>query len=168
MDIFNDANYLVLVSIAAVVLLLFVLLIIVYTIKIRSINQKSIDMQNRLDQSIERADLMEESLNEVRRLNSIQLDEINGNDKSKEKLNREIKKLKHEVQVKTDEAVISQNMLDGLIRDKNEFDKNIKEMQEVLDKHEKSLDVANKRNEFWVEQMTELRTKYEALRLKLK
>ncbi|HIP60983.1 MAG TPA: hypothetical protein EYG98_00315 [Sulfurovum sp.] len=112
--------------------------------------------------------LLEESLNEVRILNSSQLQELGQQSTIKEQYQSEIEKLSKELEVSNEKIEKGNKQILMIEKDKSELGANMNNAKESLAKSEEALLVASKRNEFWVEQMAEMRVKYDALRLKLK
>ncbi len=168
LGILDDISLMVLASIVISVILAFILVVVIFTMKFKSHQDKNSQLIDRLAEKIEKVSLLEESLNEVRILNSTQLLELKQQGEIKEKFQSEIKKLSKELELANTKIEKSYQEILSLEKDKSELGANIANAKESLEKSEESLLIASKRNEFWVEQMAEIRVKYDALRLKLK
>ena len=164
----ENIDMLVLAGIVSAVALAFVLVVIIFTVKFRAQQEHIANLSEALGEKEERACLMEESLNEVRILNSTQLKELGKDAQKRETLNEEIQRL-------TMAAEKSQNRIEILQKEIAKLKKSNSVQQVQIEEKEKEIftleeEVRNttRRNEFWVEQMTEVRTKYDALKLKVK
>ncbi|NKQ40403.1 MAG: hypothetical protein HF962_02405 [Sulfurovum sp.] len=165
---FENINMMVLSGIVVVVLLAFLLVVVVFTVKFRSQHEKIVQLKEMLEDKIGKTILVEESLSEVRILNASQLQELSQQDDIKCRLQKEIDTLTEQLQKANDKIEKSSSTIISLEKDKSELGANVQNTKEILLKAEEALEHTTKRNEFWVEQMTEVRTKYEALKLKVK
>ncbi len=165
---FENADLMVLGSIIAVVALGVVLVIIIFTVKFKSQHEVIDQLKHTLEDKIEKANLLDESLSEVRILNASQLQELSQQEEKRAKLHEEIDTLTAELKKANDKIEELNSKIVSLEIDKSELGANVKNAKERVVELEEALAHATKRNEFWVEQMTEVRTKYEALKLKMR
>jgi len=168
LSLLDDISLMVLASIVISIVLAFVLVVVIFSVKFKSHQEKNIQLRERLEEKIVKVSLLEESLNEVRILNSSQLQELGQQNTIKEQYQSEIEKLSKELEVANEKIEKGNRQILMIEKDKSELGANMNNAKESLAKSEEALLVASKRNEFWVEQMAEMRVKYDALRLKLK
>jgi len=165
---FDNINMLVLASIVAAVLLAFVLVVMVFSVRLRSWQERNRELKETIETQAEKIALLDESLNEVRVLNASQLQELGQQEEIKEKLKEEISKLESQLKEAQERIEKSLKEIMALEKNKSELGANFANARETIEKLEEALTHATKRNEFWVEQMAEVRTKYEALKLKVR
>ncbi len=163
----DNINMMVLASIVIVVLLAFILVVVVFTVKLKSQQEKSRSFKEERDEKHEKITLLEESLSDVRILNASLEQELSQQEGIKSKLQAEIDALTAKLQISDDKIEALNTQIITLEKNKSELGASVQYTKESLVKLEDALEQATKRNEFWVEQMTEVRTKYEALRLKM-
>ena len=168
LSLLDDISLMVLASIVISIVLAFVLVVVIFSVKFKSHQEKNIQLRERLEEKIVKISLLEESLNEVRILNNAQLQELRQQNTIKEQYQSEIEKLSKELEVANEKIEKGNRQILMIEKDKSELGANMNNAKESLAKSEEALLVASKRNEFWVEQMAEMRVKYDALRLKLK
>jgi chromosome segregation ATPase len=167
-DFLENVDMMVLASIIVVVILAFVLVVIVFTIKFKTHYERIKQLQENLDSKSEKSLLLEESLSEARILNATHQQELNQQDGLKAKLQGEIDALTLKLQTAEEKIENLNSNIVMLEKSKSELGASLQHTKESVLKLEDTLEQASKRNEFWVEQMTEVRTKYEALKLKIK
>ena len=164
----ENTDMMVLGSIVAVVILAFLLVVLIFTVKFKSQQEQTRVLQERLDEKKKKVILLEESMAEVRTVNTSQLQELNQQSGIREKLQTEIKLLSSQLDVSNEKIEALNMQILSLEKEKSTLDANVQNSQANLLKLEEALEHATRRNEFWVEQMTEVRTKYEALKLKVR
>ncbi len=165
---FDNINMLVLAGIIAAVLLAFVLVVMIFAVRLRSWQEKNKELKNTIEVQSEKIALLDESLGEVRILNASQLQELGQQEEIKDAFKEEISKLENQLKEVQEEIEASRKEAMSLEKSNSELSANFANAKEAVEKLEEKLEQANKRNEFWVEQMTEVRTKYEALKLKVR
>jgi len=164
----DNINMLVLAGIVAVVLLAFVLVVIVFSVRLRSWQGRNQELKATIEAQDEKITLLNESLNEVRVLHASQLQELGQQEEIKEKLKEEIKKLENQLKEAQERIEKYSTEVMALEKSKSELGANFSNAKERVETLEEALAHATKRNEFWVEQMAEVRTKYDALKLKVR
>jgi chromosome segregation ATPase len=164
----DNINMMVLASIVIAVLLAFVLVVVVFAVKLKSQQEKSRSFKEERDERHEKITLLEESLSDVRILNASLEQELSQQEGIKSALQAEIDALTAKLQISDAKIETLNTQIVTLEKNKSELGASVQYTKESLAKLEDALEQATKRNEFWVEQMTEIRTKYEALKLKLK
>jgi chromosome segregation ATPase len=142
--------------------------VVVFTVKLKSQQEKSRSFKEDRDEKHERITLLEESLSDVRILNASLEQELGQQEGIRSALQAEIDTLMAKLQASDAKIEALNTEIVALEKNKSELGASVQYTKESLAKLEDALEQATKRNEFWVEQMTEIRTKYEALKLKLK
>ena len=164
----ENIDMMVLSSIIAVVILAFMLVVIIFAVKFKTQHEQNRQLKEHIEEKTERIALLEESLNEVRILNASLQQELGQQEALRAKLQEEIDALTAKLQSADDKTEGLAKQILSLEKDKSELGATLTHTKENLLKLEEALAQATKRNEFWVEQMTEVRTKYDALKLKMK
>ncbi len=164
----DNINMMVLASIVAAVLLAFVLVVIIFSIRLRGCHERSGELGAVIQKQEDEIKLLEESLNEVRIVNASQLQELGQQEGIRDTLNEEIARLEEVLQKSDKKIETLQAEIMALEKNKSELGAHFANAKETVEKLEEALAHATKRNEFWVEQMAEVRTKYEALKLKVR
>jgi chromosome segregation ATPase len=164
----ENIDMMVLSSIIAVVILAFMLVVIIFAVKFKTQHEQNRQLKEHIEEKTERIALLEESLNKVRILNASLQQELGQQEELRAKLQEEIDALTMKLQSADDKTEELAKQILSLEKDKSELGATLTHTKESLLKLEEALAQATKRNEFWVEQMTEVRTKYDALKLKMK
>ena len=167
-DFLDNANMLIAYSILLVVILGVVLVIIVFTVKYKSYQDKNNYLGNFLSECKQKSVVLNKKLDEQIKLNVEQGKEIAGIGAMKNQFQKELERL-HEKIVSHDinSKQAGERILE-LEKVRSDLEANIANANTNESKAQGALSDALKRNEFWVEQMSELRVKYEALQLKLR
>lgn len=165
---FDTINALVLSAVVASVILAFILLVVLFSMRLKGCQEKNTRLKNALDKEREKASLFEESLAEVRIQNASQAEELGQQDEIKEALRKEIGRLEKNLEEAEKKSTQLQKKSVVLEKREAELSKRISDEREHIAQLNEALGQATRRNEFWVEQMTEVRIKYEALKLKVK
>lgn len=168
LEIFSNVNMLVVYSILLVVALVAVLVIIVFTVKYKSYQDKNSNLVEFLHECKTKSSILSDRLDSQLELNSKQAQEIAGIDAMKNQFQKELERLHDKIvslESRNEEA--SARILE-LEKVRSDLEANIINARDNESKSELALVDALKRNEFWVDQMSELRVKYEALQLKLR
>ena len=164
----ENINMMVLSSIVIVVFLAFMLVVVVFTVKFKSQQENNRSLRKKLDEKLEKLVLLEDSLSKIQTINTSQMQKLKQQKEIKIKLEKEIDLLYKKLKNITEKTETLNIKIASLEKEKSELGATLHHTKEELKKLEEALEHANKRNEFWVEQMTEVRTKYEALKLKVK
>jgi len=155
-------------SILLVVALVVVLVIIVFTVKYKSYQDKNSNLVEFLGECKKKSTMLSTKLDEQVKINSEQAQEIAGIDAMKNQFQKELERLHDKIVSLESRNEVSSARILELEKVRSDLEANITNARGNEGKAEKALADALKRNEFWVEQMSELRVKYEALQLKLR
>ena len=164
----DNINMMAFASIVAVVVLAFILVVIISSVKLRGSHERNSELKAIIETQAEEIKLLEESLNDVRVVNASQLQELGQQEEIKRTLKEEISRLEEVLGKAKEKIEALQAEIMALEKNKSELGANFANAKETAEKLEEALAHATKRNEFWVEQMAEVRTKYEALKLKVR
>jgi chromosome segregation ATPase len=157
----------VLGSIVGSVVLAFVLIVVIFSVKIKSQQDRIVSLKGRLSDSEGELESLKKSISqyENREIDSSRQIEIFQNTEGK--LHQIISDIEHQ----RDEARSTIGDLDKKIaklkKEKKVIIDSAEKIQHKLDSALEEIDDVHKRNEFWIDQISELRTKYDAIRQKL-
>ncbi|WP_457606542.1 hypothetical protein [Nitratifractor sp.] len=155
-------------AIVASVILAFILVVVIFSVRYKSQQEKILELRERLGEKKEKIDLLEESLREVQILNASQLQEIQQYQDLEERYRKEQEKIEEQLKAARERIEEQQERISTLHGEKKELEAKLGNALENLAKVEEEMEKVLKRNEFWVEQLSELRTKHEALKLRLR
>jgi len=155
-------------SILLVVALAVILVIIVFTVKYKSFQDKNNHLANRLQESISNYNQLSDKFDQQSDTNLKQAKEIASIDAMKMQFQQELERLHGKILSLEQDNQTANNRILELEKIRSELEAHIKNANTNESKAQQALDDAQKRNEFWVDQMQELRVKYEALQLKLR
>ncbi len=155
-------------AIVASVILAFVLVVVIFSVRYKSQQEKIEDLKFRLGEKKERIALLEESLREVQILNASQLQEIQQYQDLEERFAKEQEKIETQLKAAKERIEAQMEKISSLEGTRRELEAKLENAQENLAKAEEEVDKALQRNEFWVQQLSELRTKHEAVKMRLR
>ena len=155
-------------AIVASIVLAFILVVVIFSVRYKSLLEKIDDLKLRLGEKKEKIGLLEESLREVQILNASQLQEIQQYQDLEERFKKEQEKIEEELHQAKERIEAQMAKISSLEGNRRELAAKLENALENLGKAEEEIENVRKRNEFWVEQLSELRTKHEALKLRLR
>ncbi len=155
-------------AIVASIVLAFILVVVIFSVRYKSLLEKIDDLKLRLGEKKEKIGLLEESLREVQILNASQLQEIQQYQDLEERFKKEQEKIEEELHQAKERIEAQMEKISSLEGNRRELEAKLENALENLGKAEEEIENVRKRNEFWVEQLSELRTKHEALKLRLR
>ena len=155
-------------SILLVVALAIVLVIIVFTVRYKSFQDKNNHLANSLQESISSYNQLSDKFDQQSDTNLKQAKEIASIDAMKMQFQQELERLHSKIVSLEQENQTANNRILELEKVRSELEAHMKNASTNESKAQQALDDALKRNEFWVDQMQELRVKYEALQFKMR
>ena len=155
-------------SILLVVALAIVLVIIVFTVRYKSFQDKNNHLANSLQESISSYNQLSDKFDQQSDTNLKQAKEIASIDAMKMQFQQELERLHSKIVSLEQENQTANNRILELEKVRSELEAHMKNANANESKAQQALDDALKRNEFWVDQMQELRVKYEALQFKMR
>ncbi len=168
LDVLSGLDKMVLGSIVGSVILAFFLLIAVFSVKIKSQQDRIGALRKAFENCTQETQKYKETIadhlrrdTDTQRVMEQYRQEADQHRETEASLRRELKKVHHTVKELRQAAALFEEVKQKLVRETE------KTRQELLASREE-VQAVLRRNEFWVEQLSELRTKHEALKLKLK
>jgi len=155
-------------AIVASAILAFILVVVIFSVRYKSLYEKIADLQERLKEREEKIALLEESMREVQILNATQLQEIQQYQTLEERYKAEQSKIEEQLALAKERIDAQREKIADLEAKKAELEANLHNARENLAKANEEIENVRKRNEFWVEHLSELRTKHEAVKSKLR
>ncbi len=155
-------------AIVASAILAFILVVVIFSVRYKSLYEKIADLRERLKDREEKIALLEESMREVQILNATQLQEIQQYQNLEERYKAEQSKIEEQLALAKERIEAQREKIADLEAKKAELEANLHNARENLAKANEEIENVRKRNEFWVEQLSELRTKHEAVKSKLR
>jgi chromosome segregation ATPase len=155
-------------AIAASIILAFILVVVIFSVRYKSQYEKIADLRERLKEKEEKIALLEESMKEVQILNATQLQEIQQYQDLEERYKAEKAKVEEQLALAKERIEAQREKIADLEAKRAELEANLNNTRENLAKANEEIENVRKRNEFWVEQLSELRTKHEAVKSKLR
>ena len=155
-------------AIAASIVLAFILVVVIFSVRYKSLLEKIDDLKYRLGEKKEKISLLEESLREVQILNASQVQEIQQYQNLEERFRKEQEKIEEQLRQAKERIEAQMEKISSLEGSRRELEAKLENALGNLGKAEEEIENVRKRNEFWVEQLSELRTKHEALKLRLR
>jgi chromosome segregation ATPase len=168
LEVLSGIDKMVLGSIVGSVVLAFILLVVIFSVKIKYQQDKIVLLKDELGNKINKVKdqakvISKHELNESDAKKALE----NYKDLEK-KLKKEIEALKKEKDKFLDSIKELESTVKKLNKEKQTIMAGAKKAQNELDSIQNEIDDSRKRNEFWIDQLSELRTKHEALKHKLK
>ena len=155
-------------AIVASVVLAFILVVVIFSVHHKGQLEKIGELQERLKEKKEKIALLEESLREVQILNASQLNEIQQYQDLEERYRKEQEKIEQQLKQAKEHIEAQREKIASLEGGTQALEAKLANALENLGKAEEEIEKVRKRNEFWVEQLSELRTKHEAVKLRLR
>ncbi len=155
-------------AIVASVILAFVLVVVIFSVRYKGQYEKIADLGERLKEREEKILLLEESLREVQILNATQLQEIGQYQDLEARYKAEKAKVEEQLALAKERIDTQREKIADLEAKRAELEAHLHNTRDNLAKANEEIENVRKRNEFWVEQLSELRTKYEAIKSKLR
>lgn len=155
-------------AIVASVILAFILVVVIFSVRYKSQQEKIDDLKYRLAEKKEKIGLLEESLREVQILNASQLQEIQQYQNLEERFKKEQEKIEEQLKAAKERIEAQMEKISALEGSRRELEAKLGNALENLAKAEEEVEKAVQRNEFWVQQLSELRTKHEAVKMRLR
>ncbi|WP_292655725.1 hypothetical protein [Nitratifractor sp.] len=155
-------------AIVASVFLAFVLVVVIFSVRYKGQYEKIEDLRDRLKEREEKITMLEESLREVQILNASQRQEIQQFQDLEERYKAEKNKVEEQLALAKERIEAQREKIADLEGKRKELEVTLENTRENLAKANEEIENVRKRNEFWVEQLSELRTKHEAIKSRLR
>jgi septal ring factor EnvC (AmiA/AmiB activator) len=155
-------------AVVAAVVLSFMLVIIIYAVRSKAQQEKLSAMSDLLVAKEEKIDFLEREIEDLKVVEKARSEEAARFEEIKKRYRNEKRKLEGIIEEAKDFVEKQQCKIAELSTRNRELTAENEALRESLDRIEEEMDSVLKRNEFWVEQIAELRTKYDALKMRAK
>jgi chromosome segregation ATPase len=168
LDLLSNVDKMVMGSIVGSIVLAFVLLVVIFSVKIRAQQETIVQLREALREKILHIRTLEKEASE-------QVKTVTEAQQQKAAVEEEQAALTKRLEEARQHILEDEETIASLKRQLKEHEEQVqaeqkarRELEARLEKADEEKEAILRRNEFWVEQLSELRTKYEALRHKLK
>jgi len=168
LELLSNLDKMVLGSIVGSVVLAFLLLIVVFSVKIKSQQDRIRLMDQERDRAEQSIRDLETKLEESRRKETDGQRVMEHYEQHQDEQQKQIEKLHSSLEIRREALSKLEKKVSELEREKQEARDAQAKAEADLRAARDEIEAVLKRNEFWVEQLSELRTKHEALKLKLR
>jgi len=168
LDVLSGLDKMVLGSIVGSVILAFLLLIVVFSVKIKSQQDRIALLRSGLAERSEELQTFEAMLSTTQRKESDAQTLLEHYQEVEEAQEKREQALREKLKKAHDSAQELQRAITKLQEEKEALAQAFAKLEHEHRASREEVAAVLKRNEFWVEQLSELRTKHEALKLKLR
>jgi len=155
-------------AIVASAVLAFLLVVVIFSVRFRGQQEKVGELMKRLEEREEKLRLTEESLREVQILNASQRQEISHYQDLENRYQAEKNRVEEQLALSRERIEALREKIADLEGKKRELESTLQSTRESVAHLQEEIETVRKRNEFWVEQLSELRTKHEAIKSRLR
>ncbi len=166
-DLLSSVDTMVVGSIVGSVILAFVLVVAVFSLKIKALQDHLEEMKETIAERDHRIQSDQEKLTIAHREASDSQTIMEHFQRQEKLLIKETMVLRKELKEAQEEAKRLRLETTRLSEEKHALEKTIETFRDDLNQADSEVEAARKRNEFWIAQIAELRTKHEALKHKL-
>ena len=163
-----NLNDVVVITIISSVVLAFILVVIIFSIRYKIQSDRIIDLKRVIKAKDEKISSLENSLSEIKKINSTQKEYISNFKNIENGYIKECNRLESELKVARSEILSLNKTIDDLRDIKKSLENILFQTENDLNKTREEVEKAEKRKDFWVEQCSELGKKCDALKLQLK
>ena len=165
-DSWGDIDALVIGAISTSVILSFILLVIIFAMRYKAQNERVIDLKRLIREKDENTQLLMENIRRLQHIDSEREAKLIRCAKLEEHCNAEKKELMDKISLYKNKISTLEQRVSELSAINERLEKSYQKARENMEKALEEVEKSQKRNEFWVEQLSELRAKYEALKAK--
>ena len=165
-DSWGDVDALVVGAISTSVILSFILLVIIFAMRYKSQNDRVADLKRLIREKDENTKLLMDNIKRLQTVDSEREEKLIRCARLEEHCNAEKKELTDKLTLANNKISSLQEKISELTVINERLEKNYYKAKENMEKALEEVEKSQKRNEFWVEQLSELRTKYEALKVR--
>jgi chromosome segregation ATPase len=167
LEMLSNVDKMVLGSIVGSVLLAFILLVVIFSLEIKSQHDRIRALHEMLDARSQEVNDHQERLSEFERHASDAQTIMEHYQGTEKRLTKATEAIRTELEKAVTTAREYREEIEQLQGDKEAIAQKLETTQEELVVARKEIETVLKRNEFWVEQLSEVRTKHDALKQKL-
>jgi len=162
----GDIDAIVIGAIGTSIILSFILLVIIFAMRYKSQNDRVHDLKRLIREKDEKTRLLMENLKRLQESDTAREEQLIRCARLEEICKDEKKELVDSLEFAKSKINKLEAKLSELIQTNETLEKNYIQAKEAMDRAVEEAQKAQKRNEFWVEQLSELRAKYDALKIK--
>lgn len=165
-DAWGNIDALVVGAISTSVILSFILLVIIFAMRYKSQNERVADLKRLIREKDENTNLLMENIKRLQTVDSEREAKLIRCAKLEEHCSAEKRALMDKLAQSDNKISVLEKKISELTIINERLEKNFHKAKENMEKALEEVEKSQKRNEFWVEQLSELRTKYEALKVR--
>ncbi len=165
-DSWGNVDALVVGAISTSVILSFILLVIIFAMRYKSQNDRVADLKRLIREKDENTKLLMDNIKRLQTVDSEREEKLIRCARLEEHCNNEKRELTDKLTLANNKISALQDRVSELTVINERLEKNYYKAKENMEKALEEVEKSQKRNEFWVEQLSELRTKYEALKVR--
>ena len=165
-EAWGDIDAIVVGAISTSVILSFILLVIIFSMRYKAQNERVTDLKRILREKDANTQLLMENIKRLQNIDSEREYKLIRCAKLEENYKIEKQELMDRLTLSQAKIAELEDRVSQLTLINQRLEKNFLKAKESMDKAMQEVEKAQQRNEFWVEQLSELRAKYEALKAK--
>jgi len=162
----GDIDAIVIGAIGTSIILSFILLVIIFAMRYKSQNDRVHDLKRLIREKDEKTRLLMENLKRLQESDTAREEQLIRCARLEEICKDEKKELINQLEFANSKITKLEERVSELTHINQKLERNYLKAKESMDKAMEEVQKAQKRNEFWVEQLSELRAKYDALKVK--
>ena len=165
-EAWGNIDAVVIGAISTSVILSFILLVIIFSMRYKSQNERVMDLKRILREKDANTQLLMENIKRLQNIDSEREYKLIRCAKLEETYTREKQELLDKLTVAKSKIAELEDRVSQITLINERLEKNFIKAKENMDRAMQEVEKAQQRNEFWVEQLSELRAKYEAVKAK--
>ena len=162
----GDIDAIVIGAIGTSIILSFILLVIIFAMRYKSQNDRVHDLKRLIREKDEKTRLLMENLKRLQETDTAREEQLIRCARLEEICKDEKRELVDKLEFANSKIAKLEERVSELTHINQKLERNYLKAKESMDKAMEEVQKAQKRNEFWVEQLSELRAKYDALKVK--
>ncbi len=168
LDVLSGIDKMVLGSIVGSIVLAFVLLVVIFSVKIKSQQDRIVYLKDEIKAKSDEISALKESVKVLKKDQSDAFKKLDKYKTMEYEFQKTISKLEKDKDNALEEIKKLKKIIEKLKKEKSVAIEDAKKIQAKLEESQKEIEKGHKRNEFWIDQLSQLRTKHDALKHKLK
>jgi len=165
-EAWGDIDAIVIGAIGTSIILSFILLVIIFAMRYKSQNDRVHDLKRLIREKDEKTRLLMENLKRLQETDTAREEQLIRCARLEEICKDEKRELVDKLEFANSKIAKLEERVSELTHINQKLERNYLKAKESMDKAMEEVQKAQKRNEFWVEQLSELRAKYDALKVK--
>jgi len=162
----GDIDAIVIGAVGSSIILSFILLVIIFAMRYKSQNERVHDLKRLIREKDEKAKLLIENLRRLQESDTAREEQLIRCARLEEICKDEKRELVESLEFAKSKISKLEARVSELTQINQTLERNYLKAKDSMEKALEEAEKAQKRNEFWVEQLSELRAKYDALKVK--